>query len=80
MNFVHPHDKKDLEKKSNHYISDNGDEFPIINNIPRFIDSSNYAKSFGLQWKKFSKTQLDSYTKTNISKKRLERLLEETSQ
>lgn len=34
-----------------------------------------YSESFGLQWNKFSKTQLDSYTKTTISEKRLARLI-----
>jgi SAM-dependent methyltransferase len=34
-----------------------------------------YSESFGLQWNKFSKTQLDSYTRTNISEVRLERLI-----
>lgn len=45
--------------------------FPIVNGIPRFVDSSNYAAGFGLQWNQFRKTQLDSYTHTTISKDRL---------
>tara|TARA_B100001013_G_scaffold296038_1_gene196496 strand:- start:118 stop:1056 length:939 start_codon:yes stop_codon:yes gene_type:complete len=40
-------------------IDDNGAEFPIIDDIPRFVDSENYAKSFDFQWNKFAKTQLD---------------------
>jgi ubiquinone/menaquinone biosynthesis C-methylase UbiE len=39
-----------------------------------------YSESFGLQWNKFSKTQLDSYTKTQISEKRLERLIGDLNQ
>ena len=52
-----------------------GCSYPIAMGIPRFISADNYAKAFGLQWQKYSKTQLDSYTKTNISRRRLERCL-----
>ena len=31
-------------------------DFQIVNDIPRFVPSSNYAISFGLQWNSFSKT------------------------
>jgi len=48
-----------------------GESYPIINEIPRFVPSENYAYAFGLQWNKFSKTQLDSFSKTDISKNRL---------
>jgi SAM-dependent methyltransferase len=41
--------------------------------VPRFVESSNYAAGFGLQWKHFSRTQLDSDTGTTISKDRLTR-------
>jgi len=44
--------------------------FPIARRVPRFVNSG-YAGSFGLQWNKFRKTQLDSYTGTSISKNRL---------
>jgi SAM-dependent methyltransferase len=37
-------------------------DFQILNDIPRFVPSSNYANSFGLQWNSFSKTQFDSQT------------------
>lgn len=50
-----------------------GCRVPVVNGIPRFVDSTNYASAFGLQWKKFKKTQLDSYTGTTISKDRLTR-------
>ena len=47
----------------------------IVNNIPRFVASDNYASAFGRQWNKFRKTQLDSHTGTTISKDRLQRCL-----
>jgi 2-polyprenyl-3-methyl-5-hydroxy-6-metoxy-1,4-benzoquinol methylase len=52
-----------------------GCSVPIVNNIPRFIGSNNYASGFGLQWNAFRKTQLDSHTGTTISRDRLERCL-----
>lgn len=47
-----------------------GNEFPILNGIPRFVDSSNYANNFGFQWNKFSEVQIDRVNSYNISKKR----------
>jgi protein-L-isoaspartate O-methyltransferase len=37
----------------------------------RFVGSSNYASAFGLQWNRFQRTRLDSYTGTTISRDRL---------
>ncbi len=45
----------------------------IVADIPRFVALDNYAEDFGLQWNRFSKTQLDSYTGTDISESRLAR-------
>jgi SAM-dependent methyltransferase len=44
--------------------------YQIQNFIPRFVSSGNYANSFGFQWNRFQKTQLDSYTGTTISRDR----------
>ena len=52
-----------------------GCSVPIVRGIPRFVDSSNYAAGFGLQWNQFRKSQLDSYTHTTISKDRLKHAL-----
>ncbi|HJQ32176.1 MAG TPA: class I SAM-dependent methyltransferase [Pyrinomonadaceae bacterium] len=52
-----------------------GCRVPVVRGIPRFVDSANYAAGFGLQWNAFRKTQLDSYTGTNISRDRLTRCL-----
>jgi ubiquinone/menaquinone biosynthesis C-methylase UbiE/uncharacterized protein YbaR (Trm112 family) len=50
------------EDESNRYV--------IRNSIPRFVENSNYADSFGLQWNRFSKTQLDSHSGKSISAER----------
>ena len=53
----------------------NGCIFRIEEGIPRFVPRSNYASAFGLQWKRYQKTQLDSYTGQPISRQRLEQSL-----
>lgn len=35
-------------------------QFKVENYIPRFVEFSHYANSFGDQWKKFAKTQIDN--------------------
>ncbi len=69
--YVSPITGKKLNKKDNYYISENGSEkFPIINSIPRFCKIVNYTESFGYQWNKFDRTQLDSTNFINFSEER----------
>ena len=56
------------------YKCSNGHTFLVINDIARFNSFDNYALNFGIQWKHFSKTQLDSHTKTSYSHQRLQRI------
>ncbi len=37
----------------------------LVNDIPRTVDQDNYSETFGWQWKKFSKTQIDSIEHDN---------------
>jgi SAM-dependent methyltransferase len=53
----------------------NGHEYSRQDDIPRFVPRSNYADAFGLQWKRYRQTQLDSYTKTTITRDRLRRCM-----
>ena len=49
-------------------VSENGEHsYPIRNFVPRFVPESNYADNFGMQWNKFRKTQLDSFSGQTIS-------------
>ena len=34
--------------------------YPVTANVGRFVDPSNYARSFGFQWQRYDRTQLDS--------------------
>lgn len=52
-----------------------GCSFAIRGGIPRFVANDSYAASFGTQWTKWRTTQLDSYTRQNYSRQRLERCL-----
>jgi SAM-dependent methyltransferase len=52
-----------------------GHVFRVVAGIPRFVDSAAYAESFGAQWLKYRRTQLDSYTGTAISRDRVRRCL-----
>jgi len=45
--------------------------YPIVNFVPRFVGSGNYATNFGLQWQIHAKTQLDSYNGATYSRDRL---------
>jgi SAM-dependent methyltransferase len=44
--------------------------FPIREGIPRFVPRDNYANSFGFQWKRFARTQLDDELLQPISRHR----------
>ena len=60
--------KREIDLLEGTLISDDGSQrYLICDGIPRFVPESNYADSFGMQWNKFRKTQLDSYSGHPIS-------------
>jgi SAM-dependent methyltransferase len=75
VDFAHPRTGDLLRSDGQLLVSTAGDAFPIVNGIPRFVDSEKYAASFGLEWRLHSTTQLDSKTRTSFSRRRLERCL-----
>jgi ubiquinone/menaquinone biosynthesis C-methylase UbiE len=75
IDFIFPKTGEALELKDGLLITTSGHKVPVLNNIPRFVPQENYASAFGLQWKTFKRTQLDSSNRTNISLERLERCL-----
>ena len=62
--------KDDDIKEGMLFTADKKNKYPISNFIPRFVPKSNYADNFGMQWNKFSQTQLDSYSNLPVSKNR----------
>jgi SAM-dependent methyltransferase len=47
-----------------------GARFPIVNHVPRFVASDNYAASFGLEWTRHARTQYDSHSQQPLSQRR----------
>jgi len=45
-----------------------GAEYPVRTGIPRFVASEFYSESFGFQWNRFARTQLDSANGTTRSR------------
>lgn len=75
IDFVSPFTKEKLSSQNGQLVSANGESFPVLKGIPRFVPVENYASAFGLQWNTFAKTQLDSHSELNITLERLERCL-----
>jgi 2-polyprenyl-3-methyl-5-hydroxy-6-metoxy-1,4-benzoquinol methylase len=73
--FSSPVTGKPLQEENNFLVNSDGEKYAVVNGIPRFVESDNYAQAFGLQWKTFAKIQLDSYNGSTISLERLERCL-----
>jgi SAM-dependent methyltransferase len=70
IELVCPLDNLCLEERGKELACNDGHSFPIISGIPRFTNEI-YSTAFGFQWSNFPKTQFDSYTNTQISKKRV---------
>ena len=47
-----------------------GRRFPIRDGIPRFVSGESYADSFGEQWTRFRRTQIDRFNGTTLSRDR----------
>lgn len=62
-------------ERPNALVCPHGCNYDVVDGIPRFVASEAYAEAFGLQWRRFRKTQLDSYTGTSVSRDRLVRCL-----
>lgn len=45
-----------------------GNRYPVVDGIPRFVDQQFYAGSFGFQWLKHDKTQLDNQSSQRSEK------------
>jgi SAM-dependent methyltransferase len=75
--FVCPNDGHPLTAAPDRLRCHDGHVWPIELGLLRMVDRSNYAGAFGLQWKSFPRTQLDSYTRTTLSRDRARRCLGE---
>lgn len=60
-----------VEQSANDVLSCScGQRYPVSAGIPRFVPPENYTSNFGLQWNRFRRTQLDSYSGLPISRER----------
>lgn len=57
--LVNPRNGRPLARIGDRLVDGEGGEFPILGGIPRIADPANYAESFGIQWNRFARTQLD---------------------
>ena len=55
---------------SGRLVAGEGTSYDIVGGIPRFVPASNYADSFGYQWKKYARLQLDSQNGSTFSRER----------
>jgi len=68
--FVSPSSGRPLRHEGDALVAD-GDRVPIRGDIPRFVDQLDYAESFGAQWNRYRRVQLDSETQRSLSRDRL---------
>jgi SAM-dependent methyltransferase len=45
-------------------------EYPIVRNLARFVPTESYASSFGFQWNRFDRLQVDSVMHNDLSRDR----------
>lgn len=46
------------------------EEYPIVRNLARFVPTESYAASFGFQWNRFDRLQVDSVMHNDLSRDR----------
>lgn len=76
--FFCPHHDVELAASPTQLVCDRGETYPVRKGIPRFVAETTYADAFGLQWKTYRKTQVDSYSGTTITRDRMRRCLGES--
>jgi SAM-dependent methyltransferase len=59
VSIVNPKNFETLNRNGEYLVDCSGNKFPIVDGVPRIAESDNYTKNFGVQWNRFSKTQLD---------------------
>lgn len=70
IQLISPIDGSQLAPREGYLVDVSGHRFPVVNGIPRFVDAGHYATSFGLQWNRFRKTQLDTPDALTLSEAR----------
>ena len=69
INVINPSNGDKLLRSGDKLLDSLGNSFPIIRGVPRIAPAENYTGNFGIQWNKFSKTQMDR-DQLDLSEKR----------
>jgi SAM-dependent methyltransferase len=59
IELINPKTGQPLIRVGDHLRDASGNRFSIVNGVPRITEAPNYSESFGVQWARFAKTQLD---------------------
>jgi SAM-dependent methyltransferase len=71
IDLINPSNGSVLKKEQEVFIDSSGNRFPLVNGAVRIVQDSNYTDSFGYQWNKFQKTQIDrEHKQFSLSKER----------
>ena len=65
VGLINPQNQSALEKSNGAYKDKEGNNFFVVSGALRFVKQDNYAKSFGFEWNKFAKTQIDRELKNS---------------
>ena len=59
IEIINPKTGQPLSLAGDYLTDASGNKFSIRNGVPRITEAPNYSESFGVQWVRFAKTQLD---------------------
>lgn len=68
--LINPDNTLHLNQNEDGLKDEESNFFPLQNGIYKFVNIANYSGSFGFQWKKYRKTQLDKFSGSTQSKDR----------
>ncbi|NJO03568.1 MAG: class I SAM-dependent methyltransferase [Bacteroidia bacterium] len=68
--LINPFNQQKLSVQKDLLTDHQNNHFPKIRGAYRFVESDNYTQSFGYQWNKFQKTQIDRFSPSPQSRDR----------
>jgi len=60
VRIINPFNGLALQIEGGEWRDPEGNSFPVIAGVPRVCEAHNYTDSFGFQWNKFARTQMES--------------------
>ena len=75
MPWACPEDQRALDFDDGSLRCPAGHRFPVVEGVPRFVQSEDYAAAFGEQWNRFRLAQLDSEMGNPMARDRLRRVI-----